>query len=419
MKNRFTTVIKKDSNWWIGWVEEIPGVNSRGKTRVELLRNLRAASTEVLSLIREEIMKRQGSLIILFALPFFLNVSLQAGSVSLETNEVLQLRMLIDKDKTAAAQFAEIHDAAIHALGERPDPIPKIISEGHLVKDPKKIRSVAALKDTQKISSLAWAWAATGDERYAAQARKFLLAWAKVNQADGNDINESKFEPMLVAYDLLRFTFSESERQIVDDWWRRKAKALWKGPRGGGNWFSHNLKTVGLIALTLNDDLLFKDVKKGFFKQVGADIKPDGACTDFYVRDSFHYHIYSIEPLLSLAHAAERHGEQFFDYRATNGASLRRAVDFVVPYAEGKKTHIEFANSKSDFDRVRAKNGETAYKPHPWKPTASIRMFSGAAWFDSKYGKIAAKLSGKPDQPFINWRMVIDAASPRYVGDKP
>ena len=34
MKNKFTAVIKKDSDWWIGWVEEIPGVNSQGEDEV-------------------------------------------------------------------------------------------------------------------------------------------------------------------------------------------------------------------------------------------------------------------------------------------------------------------------------------------------------------------------------------------------
>jgi hypothetical protein len=28
MKRRFTALIKKDEGWWIGWVQEIPGVNS-------------------------------------------------------------------------------------------------------------------------------------------------------------------------------------------------------------------------------------------------------------------------------------------------------------------------------------------------------------------------------------------------------
>ena len=54
MKNRFTAVIKKDSDWWIGWVEEIPGVNSQGKTKAELLKNLRSALSEALEFNRED-----------------------------------------------------------------------------------------------------------------------------------------------------------------------------------------------------------------------------------------------------------------------------------------------------------------------------------------------------------------------------
>lgn len=54
MKQKYTAVIKKDSGWWIGWVEEIPGVNSQGKTKVELVKNLRSALNEALELNRED-----------------------------------------------------------------------------------------------------------------------------------------------------------------------------------------------------------------------------------------------------------------------------------------------------------------------------------------------------------------------------
>jgi predicted RNase H-like HicB family nuclease len=54
MKRNFTAVIKKDGGWWIGWVEEIPGANSQGKTRAELLKNLRSALKEALEFNRQE-----------------------------------------------------------------------------------------------------------------------------------------------------------------------------------------------------------------------------------------------------------------------------------------------------------------------------------------------------------------------------
>ena len=54
MKSKFTAVIKQDEGWWIGWVQEIPGVNSQGKTRSELLKNLRSALKEALEFNRED-----------------------------------------------------------------------------------------------------------------------------------------------------------------------------------------------------------------------------------------------------------------------------------------------------------------------------------------------------------------------------
>jgi predicted RNase H-like HicB family nuclease len=54
MKCEFTAVIKQDEGWWIGWVEEIPGVNSQGKTKAELLKNLKSALKEAVAFNRAE-----------------------------------------------------------------------------------------------------------------------------------------------------------------------------------------------------------------------------------------------------------------------------------------------------------------------------------------------------------------------------
>jgi predicted RNase H-like HicB family nuclease len=54
MKRTFNAVVKQDGGWWIGWVEEIPGVNSQGKTRAELLKNLRSALKEALEFNRDD-----------------------------------------------------------------------------------------------------------------------------------------------------------------------------------------------------------------------------------------------------------------------------------------------------------------------------------------------------------------------------
>ena len=50
----YTAVIQRHGEWWIGWVEEVPGVNSQGSTREELLDNLRDALDEALEMNRQD-----------------------------------------------------------------------------------------------------------------------------------------------------------------------------------------------------------------------------------------------------------------------------------------------------------------------------------------------------------------------------
>jgi predicted RNase H-like HicB family nuclease len=54
MATPYTAVIQQDGEWWIGWVEEVPGVNSQGRTRDELLDNLRDALEEALEMNRAD-----------------------------------------------------------------------------------------------------------------------------------------------------------------------------------------------------------------------------------------------------------------------------------------------------------------------------------------------------------------------------
>ena len=49
----FTAVIQQDNGWWIGWVQEIPGVNCQERTREELLDSIQEALSDMLQLNRE------------------------------------------------------------------------------------------------------------------------------------------------------------------------------------------------------------------------------------------------------------------------------------------------------------------------------------------------------------------------------
>lgn len=52
--NTYTAVTKQDGDWWIGWIEEVPGVNCQERTREELLETLRITLAEALEMNRQE-----------------------------------------------------------------------------------------------------------------------------------------------------------------------------------------------------------------------------------------------------------------------------------------------------------------------------------------------------------------------------
>ena len=54
MSNTYTAVTKQDGDWWIGWVQEVPGVNCQERTHDELMESLRSALREALEFNRAE-----------------------------------------------------------------------------------------------------------------------------------------------------------------------------------------------------------------------------------------------------------------------------------------------------------------------------------------------------------------------------
>jgi predicted RNase H-like HicB family nuclease len=60
MRETYTAVIKKNGSWWIGWIEEVPGVNCQEITREALLASLRETLREALEFNRREAIEAAG-----------------------------------------------------------------------------------------------------------------------------------------------------------------------------------------------------------------------------------------------------------------------------------------------------------------------------------------------------------------------
>ncbi len=55
-----TAVVKQDGDWWLGWVEEVPGVNAQEPTREALLASLKEVLREALEMNRAELNRRSA-----------------------------------------------------------------------------------------------------------------------------------------------------------------------------------------------------------------------------------------------------------------------------------------------------------------------------------------------------------------------
>jgi predicted RNase H-like HicB family nuclease len=54
MTSTFTAITKQDGDWWIGWIEEVPGVNAQEKTKDALISSLKEILSEALEFNRSE-----------------------------------------------------------------------------------------------------------------------------------------------------------------------------------------------------------------------------------------------------------------------------------------------------------------------------------------------------------------------------
>ena len=60
MSQTYTALIRQDANWWIGWIEEVSGVNCQESSRETLLQSLRETLIEAIELNRADALVAAG-----------------------------------------------------------------------------------------------------------------------------------------------------------------------------------------------------------------------------------------------------------------------------------------------------------------------------------------------------------------------
>ena len=337
----------------------------------------------------------------------------RAQYVSLNAKEIRRL--------AHSGDMRQRYDSLLHiadaALTADPHPIDTIRTEGLLQGDPRKTATQQALRDLPKIYALSLAWRVSSKRKYLEKAAVFLGAWAAANHPRGDPIDDTNLDPAVEAFDLVKEALTSQQAAAIRDWLLLTANTELTAPynrpgRGtsSNNWHSHRLKIVGEIAFAIGDTTLEGIVVRGLTEQIGRNLNADGSSADFVTRDALHYHVYDLEPLLKLAILLKRAtGVDYYVYTAATGSSIKKSVDWVLPFLNGEKTHPEFVNSTVEFDRRRAQNGEAAYKAGTlFEPRNGIATLLLAAYFDPSQMELARKLIGTGDR-YPAWQAVVNA----------
>jgi hypothetical protein len=272
-------------------------------------------------------------------------------------------------------------------LTVKANPIKTIRVEGLLSSDPIYKKSTNSLNDIRYIYDLSSTYVLTGNNKYSDKATEILLAWASTNISHGNPIDDTQLEQSIYGYSWIRNNISEADRTKIDNWYKSIANKEINTPLGidqeVNNWQSHRLMIVGLIGYTTQDQKLIDYAIEGFKKHIEVNLNNDGSSIDYTHRDSLWYHTYNLNALLALARAAKLNGVDLLNYEASNGASLKKSVEFALPYYKGDKVHNEFVKSNVKFDKTRSDAGQKDYiTGSKFDPTRSLHTMELYYSFD-------------------------------------
>jgi len=314
--------------------------------------------------------------------------------------------------------------AADAAMDESPHPMKRLHTQGTLPHEGIRDQSIKAEKDFPLTRSFAFAYRLTGDKRYLVQAAKYLDAWFTAYKISGDPIDETRFDPMVVALDLTRADLPAETERHASEFFRQAAVTYldWlehNSSEDSNNWSSHRVKLAVLGSYACGDSALIDRAARAYLRQIKQNIHRDGSVNDFYKRDALHYVVYDLEPLTMAALAAKAHGKDWFHTAATGSPSVEMGIDWLVPFAIGAKTHQEFVHSSVKFDATRDQAGEAGYSGQ-WEPKTSVGLMAMAASLDQKYIPVLNKVEADTGSKAPSWvalARLIPEVSAAFIGN--
>ncbi len=301
-------------------------------------------------------------------------------------------------DGAPATAVAAVRRAAAREATREPHAMARVHVEGTLPHQGIYDESALALRDLPAARDLALAGCLAPDPAATAAAARLCGAWVATYAPSFNPIDETGFEALFIAWDLLPAPYRVPHRaayaRLVSRFADGYPGQTLRGATATNNWNSHRVKLATLASFATGTPDRIARARERFIAQLWGNIDPSGEVIDFRQRDALHYVIYSLEPLLMACLAANRHGQDWFHDADDR---LPRALGWLRPFLDGARQHVEFANTTIAFDRTRRAAGLPGFDG-PFKPAAARTLLAMAMRLDPAWAPLARALKTEPWQ---------------------
>lgn len=249
----------------------------------------------------------------------------------------------------------------------RPDGLPYVIRDGRINPERDRIADHAQLARVSELAeTLGLAYFFTGNEAYAAHAARLVrvffldaatrmnphLAYAQLvrGKPDGRPagIIDGAGLPRLVdalALFSASASFTAADRDGMTAWlrayltWLRETElGVHEGQARNNHGTWYDVQVASLALGTGQAELAAEVLAFARKRRIGRTIEPDGSQPAELSRTrSWHYAVYHLEALVLLANLGETARVGLWRYQTPDGRSIRKAIDWLLPFALGEK----------------------------------------------------------------------------------
>ncbi|HTN70767.1 MAG TPA: alginate lyase family protein, partial [Methylomirabilota bacterium] len=250
---------------------------------------------------------------------------------------------------------------------ESPNGLPYVRRDGEINPEREKTSDRNSLGTMiQNVKTLGLAYFVTGRDIYATQAAKLLRVWfldeatrmnpnlkyAQAipgrNQGRAAGIIETHNLPELVdAVGLLgnSISWSATDQKALQKWFDTYLSWLLESPEGRiesralnnhGSWYDVQIAS---FALFVDKKEAAKKILGEFAtKRIASQIEPDGRqLYELERTQAWSYSLFNLEALFDAAMLGDKLGLDLWSYEAPNKRGIRKALDWLIPFATGEK----------------------------------------------------------------------------------